>query len=378
MKKIIFLDNASTTKVFDEVDLIVSNTNRQEYFNPSGLYSYSNVINNKINMARENILKSVNAHDYDFIFTSSATEANNWSIFKGIKNKKGKVFFSLGEHASVYEVMQEIKNQGLNTIFLPLNSTGVIDEQSFYDLIDGSVSFVSIIHASNETGAINDVLNLAKYVKQVNPKSIVHVDGVQAFCKIDVNLGGSCIDLYTISGHKLGAPKGIGGLFIKKSLNIQPLILGGGQEKKMRSGTENTSAILGLEKAIKINLEAQVNKLHQNYKQYLMDCLLKNLDNIIINGLSQDSLPNILSVSIKGIKSEILQRLLAEDNILIGLGSACSSKSSKNRVLSAIGLENSYIEGNIRLSFGYDTTFEDVRFACEKIIEKVTYLRGQI
>ena len=354
----IYLDNAATTKVFDEVISEVDNSRDYNYFNPSSLYTPATSLKRKMDEARDNIAYSLGAKKDEIVFTSGATEANNWAITCGLKVKKGNIVSSYGEHPSVHEVLLNLKNQGIEVRFSSLKKDGTVDDDKFLSLIDENTALVSLIHRSNETGAINDILTFSKKAKQKNPKLVFHSDGVQAFLKLDTNLRNSNVDLYSISAHKIGGMKGVGALYKNEKLNIRPFILGGGQEKNLRSGTENVTGILAFSSA--------VNAFQKHYKrdkiaemsQYMCDILRQNIDEIKINSPMNS---DILSISFHGKKSEIIQRLLCEQGILIGTGSACASRLKYNRVLEAMGVCKQCIDGSIRVSIGAQNTFDDIK-----------------
>lgn len=371
----IFLDNASTTRVFENAAEAMKSVYLTEYFNPSATYSAAVGVKRLIDHARLNIALKLNALPEEIFFTSCATESNTWAINNGFKNKKGNIVISSGEHASVYENAIALKGRGADVRFVPLLKDGTIDMVQLSKIADENTSLISVIHCSNETGAINDIAQINSYLRKKCPNALFHSDGVQAFCKIETDVKKLGVDMYSLSAHKIGGAKGVGILYIKKPLKISPLIIGGGQEIGARSGTENTAGIVGFSVAIE--------EFSKNYnKEYfkLMRDLLRNAlisAGAIINE-SQDNSVHILSASFSGLKAEILQSLLSNEDIFIGLGSACSGKTKNNRVLSAMGLGQSQIEGSLRLSLGCFNTVEEIEYASKKIIEKVYFLRGKI
>ena len=229
---------------------------------------------------------------------------------------------------------------------MPLQSDGRIDIDKLYDLLDENTSLVSIIHCSNETGVINDLKAISSAIKSKCRNALFHSDGVQALCKTNNKVGELGVDMYSLSAHKIGGMKGIGALYIKKGVSLQPYIAGGGQEYGMRSGTENVAGILSFAAAVK-NYENKFNAQRAQTLRNIFISVLSNCD-VKINGTATGS-NCILSLSIKGIKAEVLQHMLSDKGVLIGLGSACSSKSRNNRVLSAMGVSPKLIEGSIRI-----------------------------
>jgi len=357
----IFLDNASTTKICKEALDVYNTASNELFYNPSALYKKGSDIHQAISRSKERILKYLGAGKYDnIIFTSGATESNNMAIRSFLKPSK-KALFGITEHPSVYNVAKYFKDNGYNIDFVNVTSNGDIDLDDFKNKLDGSVNFVSIMHVNNETGAINPIKDLVQLSKKANKNIIFHCDGVQAFGKIDVDLEDLGVDLYTISSHKIYGPKGIGALYIKKGINIAPLMFGGGQENNLRSGTENTPAIFAFEKACEVIIDKcdrykiSINELNNYTKEQLQNLPF----DIVINSKGNTS-PYIISFSIANLRAETLLHMLEEKNILVGNGSACSSKKSGNRILDSMGVEAKYIEGSLRISFNLDTTKEDI------------------
>lgn len=372
----IYLDNAGTTRPFDEVIEICNKIYSEYYFNPSATYYDAVKVSEMLAKSRKIIADELHCQPEEIIFTSCATESDNWALEYGAKSKNGNIVISAGEHAAIYEEAMKLKNKGREIRIAPLNSDGRVDLEKLNCLIDENTALVSIIHCSNETGAVNDIREISKIIKSKS-KAVFHSDGVQAFCKIPVNLNDLGVDLYSISGHKIGAPKGIGALYVKKGININPMIVGGGQERGMRSGTENTAGIISFGKAVEVfNANYDKDKIKK-----MRSCILdtfKSIGNVIINAEKCENSNFIISASVLGIKAEILQNMLYDDNVIIGLGSACSAKTSENRVLSNLGRTKKEIEGNIRISLFPTLTQKETEEAMDKITKKINILRGKI
>ena len=328
MKKLIYLDNAATTQISAEVMSAMNMAMKDEYFNPSALYSQSVTLANNIRHARETVKNALHTPEGELYFTSGGTEANNTALFCTRKQKGSRIIVGMGEHDSVYFPANELKSQGYDVQFAPINFDGTVNVEEFKGLLNENVSLVSIMHASNETGGINDIASLSKIVKQVAPKAVFHSDGVQAFGKIPVNIRNIGADLYSISAHKLHGPKGIGCLFVKKGTSVKPLLCGGGQEKGMRSGTENYPAILGFECAVKNgvvqNFDENYSKISK-YREYLHNELRQQISDCDIVTDVNNSVPNVLTVAFKNVRGEVLLHSLEKYGILVGIGSACSS-----------------------------------------------------
>ncbi|MBR2967510.1 MAG: cysteine desulfurase [Clostridia bacterium] len=370
----IFLDNASTTRVCQDALEAMKEVCSDLYYNPSALYGEALKVKNLVESARRDIAAMLGADENEIYFTSCATESNNWAFDKGIKNKKGNIVVSSAEHASGYECAVAQKSKGIDVRFVKLNSDGTLNEEDLLSKVDENTCFASIIHCSNETGAVNDIARLSRKIKEINSKTIVHSDGVQAFCKISTKVKELGVDMYSLSAHKVGGLKGSGLLYIKKGLFLAPLISGGGQERGGRSGTENVPGIVSFAAAAKYFVaHYDIQKIKQ-----MRELIISELAPLgaIVNGPSDAH--SILSLSILGIKAEILQHMLSDKGILIGLGSACSSKARSNRVLTAIGRSAKEIDGSIRISFGLDNDLEQIKHAASIIKNDIITLRGNI
>lgn len=369
----IYLDNAATTKPTEKVLRHCEMILREDFYNPSALYYPAIKIKTKIEQARKSVAEKLKCFADEIIFTSGATEANNWAVGCGFKNKKGNLIISAGEHPSVFESAMALKAKGVDVRIAPLNTNGSIDCEKFFELIDDNTAFVSIMHVSNETGATNPVVEIAGRAKKINKKLVFHSDGVQAFCKIPTDIGPTSIDLYSISAHKIGGLKGVGALYISKNLNMASMMLGGGQERRLRSGTENVMGILTFKDAISDFDTDCVKPLFE----YIIERLSK-IDGIKINSFPENTSGYIISVGISGVKSEVLQHLLCDDGVLVGLGSACSSKTKKNRVLESMKITKDFIDGNIRISLCPQTSIEEIKTAVEIIEKNICKLRSKI
>ena len=370
---VLYFDNAATT-IPSKTALEKSEIfNSEKFYNPSALYSGGLNCAKEIKVAKDNILRNLRATNFDVIFTSCGSESDNMAIFCAVK--RGTFITSKGEHSAVYKSFLELKNRGHKVEFIDLNADGTVNEEKLIDYVrNNKVDFISIVHVNNETGGINDVNNIAKKVKSINKNVIFHVDGVQAYGKIPYTLSQD-IDLYSISAHKINALKGVGALIKRKNLNVSPLIFGGGQENGLRSGTENVFGI----KVFEYAGQEKYQNLSQNYEKTLR---LKSLFNKGLNKdlftfiSSENSSPYILTVSAKGLRGEVVMHSLETQNLIVGNGSACSSKNRFSRVIESCGYDNSVLDGVIRISFSTETTEEECVKAIEIINETVQKLKG--
>ncbi len=354
----IYFDNAATTLPSSSALCDAEKFNKEFYFNPSALYRGGLKNAAEIKAAREYILRSVGASltDYELMFTSCGSESDNCAVFGAVK--RGVFVTSKGEHAAIFRSFNELKNRNIKTEFIDLNTDGTIDEQKLFDYVsENKTDFVSIVHVNNETGGINDINAISERLKKINPALIFHSDGVQAYGKIPYRLGKS-VDLYSISAHKINGLKGVGALIKRRKTNLSPLIFGGGQENGLRSGTENIFGIKVFEYAAREkfeNLDKTFDKVNKINK-YIREHIDKNLFYIIS---SESASPFILTVSAKGLKGEILMHALEERDIVVGNGSACSSKKRFSRVIEACGYKAEILDGVIRLSFTGANTMDE-------------------
>ena len=370
----IYLDNAATTKpsikALDKAQIF----NTENYFNPSALYIGGLNSAREIKNAKENILKNLHAINSEVIFTSCGSESDNMAIFS---LKRGSFLTDKGEHSAVYQSFLELKRRGLTVNFINLNNDGTVNQEELYDFVkNNEVNFLSIVHVNNETGGINDVNKIAKNVKTINKNIIIHVDGVQAYGKIPFSLSRD-IDLYSISAHKINALKGVGALIKRKNLNVSPMIFGGGQENGLRSGTENVFGI----KVFDFAGQDKYENLIENYNKVkklnnlFREKLNKNLFTFISN---ENCSPYILTISANGVRGEIVMHALENQGVIVGNGSACSSKNRFSRVIENCGYDNSVLDGVIRISFSTENNEEECAQAIEIINTTVERLKGKL
>lgn len=370
----IYLDNAATTKVRDEVIDVMVKYLKECYGNPSSLYDFGYSVSKDINSCREVIAKYINSKSEEIFFNSCATEGNNTAIFGSISTAKGKNIVSTEiEHSSVFNIFKFLKEKKeIRT--LSLDEFGYIDIESVKNLVDENTEIVSIAYVHNELGVIQDVESIGKVIKEKNKKCIFHVDSAQAFGKVNIDVKKSKIDILTLSGHKIHAQKGIGAMYVNRNISLKPFVLGGGQEKDFRSGTENVAGIMGL----KVATEFMYENLKKREK-YLCD-----LREILIDGISKienhkfltdkKGVPNIVMVAFENIRSEVLLHFLESEKIYISTGSACS-KGKKSRTFGGIRLENKFSDGVIRISLSEFNTEQEINTFVEKLEKYVNEIR---
>ena len=356
----VYLDNAATTKPDGDLLNKTLQIYNELYYNPSALYTGAGKVKKAIDGVRQSILAQFSAN-FDCIFTSSGTEADNTAVFSFAK--RGNVVTTAGEHSAIYNTLTYLKQKGIEPRFAKLEKDGSVNVESLIELIDEKTTLVSVVHVNNETGAINDVNKIAKLVKQKNKNVIFHSDGVQAFLKIPYKISND-IDLYSISAHKICALKGTGALIYKKNLHITPMIFGGGQEKSLRSGTENTFGIFAIGEAVN-----RYGNVGENFERISMlnRQLRDSLKDEVTIISAENASPYVLSISLPGIKAEIMQRLLDDAGVIVGTGSACSSKLGTSRIITNCGLDKKVGEGVLRISFSYNSTLEDIKICVDAL-----------
>ncbi len=372
----IYLDNAATTKMYDEALRVLTEANEKRWFNASALYKEASEESKTIRRARETLLGALKAGDGELYFLSGGTEADNTALFCTRKAKGSRVIVSEGEHDAVINPAKVLKEQGYDVVFAPIKSDGGVDEEKFAALLTPDVSLVSVMHVSNETGAVNDIAKLSAMTKRAAPKAVFHSDGVQALGKIKVNLRSLGADLYTVSGHKIHGPKGIGALYVAKGTPVKPLVFGGGQEKGFRSGTENGPAIEAFAAAAERtmrNFEEDCSK-KRRYLEYLREGLENGVPDVKIITDTERSAPHILTVAFGGVRGEVLLHALEERGILVGVGSACSSHR-ESRFKSLLGLDEAHRDGIVRFSVSAFNDFSEVATVVRETADAVARLK---
>lgn len=375
----IYLDNSATTPL-NEAVLKEMEPYFIEYFgNPSTLYSLGQKSKSALEEARKRVADAINAKPEEIIFTSGGSESDNLAI-KGIafKNKiNGKhIISSEIEHPAVKETLVFLESLGFEVTYLPIYEDGLIKVEDLEKAIRDDTILITIMHANNEIGTIQPIAEIGEIAKQ---KGITfHTDAVQTFGKIQVDVEELNVDLLSLSSHKIYGPKGVGALYIRKNTKIVPQIHGGGQERGLRSGTENIPGIVGFGKAAEIasiNLEKDYNYLIQ-IRDGIIDKVLEEIPASYLNGDREKRLPNIINFRFSAIEGESLILLLDAKGISSSTGSACSSKNLKaSPILKALGLDDVDVHGSLRLSLGLENSLEDVDVVVESIKESVETLR---
>ena len=372
----IYFDNASTTALSDPVYELVCDALKNSFANPSSLHSAGFEVEKLMTKARERVASAMGVNADDVYFTSGGTEANNTAVLGAARAaaRNGKhLITTVIEHPSVADSFRLLEEEGYTVTYLPVDENGLVSVDDLKTAMDSETTLVSIMYVNNEVGAIQDIKALSETAKAINPHCVFHTDCVQAFGKH--RLPASCVDMISVSGHKIHAPKGVGALYVKKGTRIKNLHLGGGQEKGLRPGTENTAAIIGFGLASETAAKAMDESFKQvsEVKKALFDGI-SELEDIYINGSLENSSPYILNVSFKGVKGEVLLHALERQQIYVATGSACSSKLKKKKKIVDLLIDGRG-ENNVRFSFSSDNTTEEAKTAADVIKKEVPILR---
>ena len=378
----VYLDNSATTKPSQKVVEVMTKALCEHYGNPSSLHRMGLETEKLVRHARKQVSKTLGVQEQEIVFTSGGTEANNLSILGAIEafRRKGKSIITTKiEHPSVLNIYKHLEQKGFEVLYLDVDHYGRINMEQLVNSVSDETIMISIMHVNNEVGTIQPVETIGEFIKNHGSKPVFHVDAIQSFGKVPFNSSKMKADLLSISGHKIHGPKGIGALYIKKGLRIQPMVFGGNQETGLRSGTENVPGILGLGVAaedITNDMDKQIQKM-RTLKDLFIKMVRSEISDIKINGLEvEGSSPHITNISFMGIQGEVLLHSLEQDNIFVSTGSACSSKKGpKSHVLKAMGLKDSEIESAIRFSFSHNNTIDELNFTIDKLKKHVGELR---
>ena len=376
-----YLDNSATTKVSENVTNLMVKVMMEDYGNPSSLHMKGVDAEKYIKESKDIIAKLLKVDAKEIIYTSGGTESNNLAIIgAAMANKRAgnRIITSSIEHPSVLATMKYLEDNGFEVIYLPVDSNGVVDMEALKEAMTKETILVSVMHVNNEIGAIEPVSEISKYIKSINPEVVFHVDAIQSFGKLVVQPKKMGIDLLSVSGHKIHGPKGIGFLYASSKVKLKPIIFGGGQQKGMRSGTENVPGIAGIGLAAKEayeNFEEKISKMIE-LKDYFID-RVTSIENVTVNSSKgAEGEPHIISVSFLGVRSEVMLHSLEDKEIYISSGSACSSnKPSVSATLKGIGLKPEQIDSTVRFSLSYDTTKEELDYAVDTVAGMIELLR---
>ena len=374
----IYLDNAASTKIHEDVLESMLPYLREQYGNPSSIHRYGRLSRKAIEKARKQISFLINADPSEILITSGGTESNNTAL-RGIamKNPSSKIITSSIEHDAILEPCKKLSENGFEVVYLPVNSLGMLDYSELENHLSENTSIVSIMFGNNEVGTIQPISEIAKICNE--KRILFHTDAVQAVGKIPIDVKKLGIDLLSISSHKLNGPKGVGALYIKKGISIDPVILGGGQENGLRSGTENVANIVGFGKACeiaKITMDEKISYV-KKLRDHLIERVLSEIPEVTLNGHTEFRLPNNVHFTFLGVNGEDLIIKLDEFGIAASTGSACSVNTQKaSHVLEAMGFSLEQITGSLRLTIGIFNNMQEIEQTVDALKKIVDELRA--
>lgn len=377
----VYLDNSATTRCSERAKDIMVKILMEDYGNPSSLHMKGVEAENYIKEAKKKIAKTMKVDEKEILFTSGGTESNNTALIgAALANRRAgnHIITTSIEHASVSETAAYLEELGFRVTYLKVDKDGLISLDELRDAVCEDTILVSMMMVNNEIGALEPIEEAIRVIREKNPKTLVHVDAIQAYGKYRIFPKKMGIDLLSVSGHKIHAPKGTGFLFIKDKTKVKPLIYGGGQQKGMRSGTENVPGVAALGEAsaeIYEDFEEKIEHLYQIKERFVNG--VSQIEGVSLNGKTgRDSAPQIVSVSIDGVRSEVMLHTLEDRKIYVSAGSACSSnKPSVSHTLTGIGLKSNLLDSTIRFSFSVHTTEKEIDYALDVMKEVVPKLR---
>ncbi len=377
----VYLDNAATTKAANEVVDIVTRVMLEDYGNPSSKHMKGVDAEKYVKNATQIIAKTLKCQEKEIVYTSGGTESNNMAIIGAAmanRRKGNHVIVSSVEHSSVKEPFNFLEQQGYKVTFLPVDSNGSVLLDALKEALDDETILVSTMMVNNEIGTIEPIEQISRIVKSYNEDIVFHVDAIQAYGKLKIIPKKLGIDLLTVSGHKIHGPKGTGFIYIKDKTRLKPIILGGGQQKGMRSGTENVPGIAGLGKAVELIYNSDFDNKQQDMyelRKWFVSELCK-IEGVTINGSEENAAWHVVSASFDGIKAEVLLHALEDKGIYVSSGSACSSnRPGLSSTLAAIGLDSKLLDSTIRFSFCFETTKEELEYTISELNNLLPVLR---
>jgi len=376
-----YLDNSATTKCFEEVKDTVVNVLIKDYGNPSSMHTKGVEAEKYLKQSKEIIATNLKVKEKEIFFTSGGTESNNLAIIgTAMANQRaGKhLITSVIEHPSVSNTMKYLEEQGFTVTYLSVDENGIIDLNELESAVTSETILVSIMYVNNEIGSVQPVNEIGQIIKKKNLGTLYHVDAIQAFGKYRIFPKKQNIDLLSVSGHKINGPKGIGILYIDEKVKIKPISFGGGQQKGMRSGTDNVPGAAGIGVAVKKSYEDFEQKIEKLYelKGFFTEEISK-IDGTKVNGKAdRESAPHIVSISFDDVRSEVLLHALESKGIYVSAGSACASnKPAVSSTLKAIGVKKEHLDSTIRFSFSCETTREELAYCIDALQEILPKLR---
>lgn len=377
----VYLDNSATTRCFDEVAALMTQIMCEDYGNPSSLHRKGVQAEKYIRYAKDVIARNLKVNEKEIFFTSGGTESDNLALrgcaYANCRSGRHLITTQI-EHPAVLRTMKHLEEEGFRVTYLPVDEKGCIRLEDLERAITGETILVSIMHTNNEVGSLQPVVQAGALIKRMNPRILFHVDAVQGYGKFRIYPKKMKIDLLSVSGHKIHGPKGVGFLYVDEKVKINPIVFGGGQQSGIRSGTENVPGIAGMAKAIEIvysDLDRETEKLYQIKKAFVEG--VRKIDDVVVNGHPDETgAPHVVSVSIKGIRSEVLLHALEDKDIYVSAGSACSArKPQPSATLRAMGIASELLGSTIRFSFSIFTTMEEINYTLQTMYDIIPMLR---
>lgn len=377
----VYLDNSATTRCFDEIGQYVQKIMCEDYGNPSSMHHKGVEAEKYLRYARETIARLLKVNEKEILFTSGGTESDNIALIGTAmaNHRRGRHLITTQiEHPAILQTMQYLEEQGFEVTYLKVDGQGRIDLQELEGAIREDTILVSIMHTNNEIGTVEPIAEAGALIKRCNPQTYFHVDAVQGFGKFPIYPSRMHVDMLSVSGHKIHGPKGVGFLYIKDGTKIHPIIYGGGQQKGMRSGTENVPGIAGLAMASEMiyrDLEQDRMQMYR-LREELIEGALK-IEDVKVNGCREGEFaPHIVSLSVAGVRSEVMLHALEDRGIYISAGSACASnRPHTSATLKAIGVEKGLLDSTLRFSLSVFTTEEEIQYTVQALHELIPMLR---
>lgn len=377
----VYLDNSATTRCLPEVAALMTHIMCEDYGNPSSMHKKGVEAEKYVRYSKEIIAKSLKVQEKEILFTSGGTESDNIALIGGAyaNYRAGRhIITTRIEHPAVLQTCAYLEEQGFAVTYLPVNAKGVVSLADLERAMTKNTILVSIMHTNNEVGAVQPIEQAGELIKRMNPNTLFHVDAVQGFGKCRIYPKRMHVDLLSVSAHKIHGPKGVGFLYINEKAKVRPIIFGGGQQKGMRSGTENVPGIAGMAKAIEeifTDFDEKMEYLYSIKERFVKG--VSALEGIRLNGpVGRDGAPHVVSVSIQGVRSEVMLHALEDKGIYVSAGSACSSnKPSVSATLKAIGVEKQYLDATLRFSFSLYTTEAEIDYTVKCLSELLPVLR---
>lgn len=377
----VYLDNSATTKCFDEAAQLMHKIMCEDYGNPSSMHHKGVEAEQYLRYAKETLSKILKVNEKEIVFTSGGTESDNIALIGTAmaNHRRGRHLITTSiEHPAILQTMAYLENQGFQVTYLPVDHEGRISLKGLERAIRPDTILVSIMHTNNEIGSVQPIAEAGALIKRRNPKTLFHVDAVQGFGKFYIYPARMNVDMLSVSGHKVHGPKGVGFLYIREGTKVNPIIYGGGQQKSMRSGTENVPGIAGLAKAAEMvyaNLDRDMDRMYELRDAFIRG--VSDIDNVRINGCSgREGAAHIVSLSVRGVRSEVLLHALEDRGIYVSAGSACAAKKQQtSATLKAIGVEKELLDSTIRFSFSVFTTKEEIQYTIQALSEMIPMLR---